>query len=157
MQKLDQVEWLRQNFAAMLPMEEQLATWAYAGHIQTSVETLGSTRQVLDFGHWNAVATYGTYRADHRTEQPSGTEKHQGRLLVAQVSPDEFVVTGADASVFFQLGSKGTGHAQILRVEEGRYEKGEWVPLRIWNGDQTDFGMRFRHTPVVLKVKMGTY
>ena len=28
---------------------------------------------------------------------------------------------------------------------------------RVWNGDQTDYGLNFTEEPVLLKVRMGTY
>lgn len=157
LQSSDQLDWFKENLAPILPMEEQVAAWNAAGHLQTSVEQPGATRQVLAFGQWNAVIDYGVYTAEHRSEQPSGTEKHDGRIMVAQIGPDEFVVTGIDATIRFQLGAGNPGHEQILSVEEGHYDHGAWVKRRIWNGDQTDFGMHFKHQPLVLKIKMGTY
>jgi hypothetical protein len=156
-QTSDRMNWLRENLSAILPMQEPLAAWLAAGHVQTSVETPDATRQVLSFGKWEAVINYGSYKPDHRTEQPSGTEKHDGRALVAQIGPDEFIITGINANVLFQLAEKEQGHAQILHVEEGAYEADKWTPIRLWNGDQTDHGMHFRHSPVVLQVKMGVY
>jgi beta-galactosidase GanA len=44
------------------------------------------------------------------------------------------------------------------RVEEGRFDAaGKWIMERNWNGDQADYGLNLPATPVVLKVKMGTY
>jgi len=46
---------------------------------------------------------------------------------------------------------------QILRVEEGRYEDGEWKFLRLWNGDETDFGLNFTNLGRVVRIRLGTY
>jgi len=43
------------------------------------------------------------------------------------------------------------------RVEEGHFEQGRWVFDRVWNGDETDYGLNFTDKPVVLKVRLGTY
>lgn len=46
---------------------------------------------------------------------------------------------------------------QFLRVEEGRFENGVFHFLRIWNGDETDWGLNFGAEPVVLRVSLATY
>ena len=45
----------------------------------------------------------------------------------------------------------------IERVEEGHYENGTWIMERVWNGDQTDWGLNFGERTHVLKIKMATY
>jgi beta-galactosidase GanA len=46
----------------------------------------------------------------------------------------------------------------MMRVEEGTFDKdGTWVMSRLWNGDQTDYGLNLTSQPRLLKVKMGTY
>lgn len=157
MQSAEQIGWLKENLASLLPMEQQLAEWSAGGHLQTSVEQVGATRQTLVFGRWDAIVDYGTFGYDHLTAQPSGTAKHMGRALVAQTGPNEFIATGIDSTIQFQLRAGNSGHEQILSVEEGQFEHGVWVRKRIWNGDQTDYGMQFHHQPIVLKIKMGTY
>jgi hypothetical protein len=65
------------------------------------------------------------------------------------LGPLDFLVTGFEASVNFELAA-GTDakplnqQAEILRAEEGKYVNGAWQPSRIWNGDQTDRGLQFR-------------
>jgi Domain of unknown function (DUF5597) len=76
---------------------------------------------------------------------------------VAQLAEDEFLVTGIDARITFQLASKQAGHAQILAAEEGQYENGHWKFLRLWNGDQTDFGLNFTRQGRIVHVRLGIY
>jgi hypothetical protein len=45
----------------------------------------------------------------------------------------------------------------FLRVEEGTYENGVFNFVRIWNGDETDWGLNFGSEPVVLRVPVATY
>jgi len=45
----------------------------------------------------------------------------------------------------------------IVKVEEGHFEGDNWVFDRIWNGDQTDYGLNLIDKPVWLKVTMGRY
>jgi hypothetical protein len=46
---------------------------------------------------------------------------------------------------------------QFARVEEGVYENGVWKFIRLWNGDQTDWGLNFTSVPQVLRVRLATY
>ena len=35
--------------------------------------------------------------------------------------------------------------------------QGQWVFERVWNGDQTDYGLNFTSAPQLLRVKLATY
>jgi beta-galactosidase GanA len=46
----------------------------------------------------------------------------------------------------------------VVRYEEGRFDDaGKWVFERIWNGDQTDYGLNFTDRPQLLRVVTATY
>jgi hypothetical protein len=45
----------------------------------------------------------------------------------------------------------------LLWVEEGRYDGTTWVPLRLWNGDETDYGLNFGGKGSLVRVKLGSY
>jgi hypothetical protein len=77
---------------------------------------------------------------------------------VAQLGPDEFLVTGLSARVDFRPTDAASGkHREFVRVEEGSYVDGKWKFLRLWNGDQTDYGLNFTTQPQVLRVTLMTY
>jgi len=48
-------------------------------------------------------------------------------------------------------------HRQFLRMEERTYQNGVSKPIRIWNGDQTDWGLNFGSEPQVLRVSLARY
>jgi beta-galactosidase GanA len=100
--------------------------------------------------------------------------------LVAQLSDNQFLVTGFNCRVDFRPAGTaqqqktqeivvGTGqtpsalidgnwqHRQFLRVEEGAYENGVFQSHRILNGDQTDWGLDFGSDSEVLQVSLATY
>lgn len=132
------------NFALLAPIGEQIARLNYAGNLKTAVEESGTARKTLHFGDVDAVVSFGFPQSDGN--RPPGTPDRQGRALVAQLGPYEFLVAGFDASVTFRLASaaEGTGEQlEILRAEEGTYDKDDWAPSRILNGDQTDRGLNF--------------
>lgn len=142
-----------ENFAVLRPMQTELARLNYDGKLQTGVEEKGSERQTLHFGDIDAVLSFGFPQSDGTF--PPGTAEQQGRGLVAQVGPDEFLVAGFDVSVSFRL--PAANHAQqleILRAEQGTYVDGKWTTSRILNGDETDRGLNFRSGSLPLPVRI---
>ena len=117
--------------------------------------------QTLVFGPWTATVGYGQPQFGGGrgggaavTPNPDPT----GRALIAQLGPDEFLVTGVTARVDFRpTDATGGKHHAYTRVEEGHYVDGKWKMARIWNGDQTDYGLNFRSLPQVLRVTLMTY
>jgi beta-galactosidase GanA len=145
-----------ENYALIGPMDREIARLNFAGALKTAVEEEGMPQTSLDLGKWRAKVSFG-YSQWGGGPKPPGTKEHRGRALVAELAPDEFLVTGIDARVEFEPSAKDAGKMQILRAEEGRYENGNWKFLRLWNGDETDFGLNFTHQGKVVHVKLGTY
>ena len=145
------------NFALLAPMDREIAKLNFEGKLKTSMEEVGKAQQELDFGPWQAKISYGYPQHDGR--RPPGTADAHGVALVAQLGPDEFLVTGVDASVSFHLSGRPQGvRMQILSAEEGSYQNGTWKPVRLWNGDETDRGLEFRaNDPVVVRVRLGKF
>jgi hypothetical protein len=141
------------NFALIDPMDRQIALLEFEGKLKTAVEEPGRTTQELDFGKWQATVSFGFPQPDGR--RAPGTKDAHGAALVAQLGPDEFLVTGVDASVAFHLpGKLPWMRSEILSAEQGAYENGVWTPTRLWNGDETDRGLCFHQHPEVVQVKM---
>ncbi|MGO4781832.1 DUF5597 domain-containing protein, partial [Lysobacter sp. 2RAB21] len=70
----------------------------------------------------------------------------------------EFLVTAYHARVNIVAADPDVAARQIYdRVEEGTYENGQWKFQRIWNGDQTDYGLNFSNGTQLLRVKLATY
>ncbi len=112
--------------------------------------------QHLDLGLWNAEVTYG--REMFWINPPKGNKPPSGGALIARLSDNEFLVTALRARVTFSGSQELDGrHTMIERVEEGHFDGENWVFERVWNGDQTDWGLNFTSTPHVLKVKMAAY
>jgi hypothetical protein len=144
------------NFALVAPMSREIAQWEFDDALKTAVEEPGQTTQELDFGAWQATVAFGYPQADGR--RAPGTHDAHGAAIVAQVGPDEFVVTAVDASVIFHLPGKLPWiHSEIVTAEQGVYQDGVWKPLRLWNGDETDRGLAFHGQHEVVRVKMGRF
>ena len=144
------------NFALFTPMNREIAALEFDGKLKTAVEEAGQAEQEVDFGEWQATVAFGFPQSDGR--RAPGTKDAHGAALVAQIGPDEFLVTGIDASVSFHLpGKQPWIRSQIISAEQGAYENGVWKPLRRWNGDETDRGLCFHSAPEVVRVKMGKF
>jgi hypothetical protein len=76
-------------------MSREIANFSFEGKLKTSIEEPGQSRQELDFGSWQATISYGFPQPDGR--RPPGTPDAHGAALIAQLGPDEFLVTGVDA------------------------------------------------------------
>ncbi|HYK35348.1 DUF5597 domain-containing protein [Alloacidobacterium sp.] len=146
-----------QNYALIEPMDREIAQWNFEGKLKTAVEEPGEPRTTLDFGKWKANVTFGL--PQYGDARVTGSKEHDGRALIVQISEDEFLVTGFDARVQFQLAEQQSNqHMQFLRVEEGGYQNGVWKMSRLWNGDQTDYGLNFnRQQGKVVRASLGTY
>ena len=67
-------------------------------------------------------------------------------------------MTGFFCRVEFRVSDAASGKQRnFLRVEEGTFEKGIFKASRIWNGDQTDWGLNFATAPQVLRVSLSTF
>jgi hypothetical protein len=145
-----------ENYALLAPLDRVLARLNYEGKLKTAVEEEGTPEQILTFGRWQAKVGFGFPQRDGEQHAP-GTKENAGRAIVAQLGPDEFLVTGIEARVTFFLSPEEKGHMQILKAEEGKYSDETWQPERIWNGDQTDRGLNFRHEHAAVRILLGTY
>jgi hypothetical protein len=144
------------NFALIAPMDREIARLEFEGKLKTAVEEPGQTAQEIDFGGWQVTVAYGFPQPDGR--RAPGTKDAHGAALVAQLGPDEFLVTGVDASINFHLPGKSPWvRSQIISAEQGTYENGVWKPLRRWNGDESDRGLCFYEKPEVVRVKLGRF
>jgi hypothetical protein len=145
------------NFALLGPVSREIARLNFEGKLKTAVEEAGQSQQELDFGTWQATVSYGFPQRDGR--RPPGTTDAHGAALVAQLGPDEFLITGVDASISFHLPGRLPGlRMQILTAQEGSYQNETWKPARLWNGDETDRGLNFHEDDAaVVRVRLGKF
>ena len=165
-----------QNYALIGPMMRDIARLNFEGRLQATAEVESEAAQVLHFGNWDALVSFGSGGRGPEKGNPEPV----GRALVARLNDNQFLVTGYACRVDFRpAGTEqqrksgnivaGTGqtpsaqidgkwqHRQFLRVEEGVYENGAFKFMRILNGDQTDWGLNFGFEPEVLRVSVAVY
>ncbi|MFC3114002.1 DUF5597 domain-containing protein [Cellvibrio fontiphilus] len=123
---------------------------------QHAKDKAAALTQLVDAGLWDIEVTYG--RPMFWIAPPEGNTPAAGGALVVQLSDNEYLVTAHKARVEFKPSAELINKKYMIdRVEEGRYENGKWILSRVWNGDQTDWGLNFSDRPVLLKVKMAAY
>jgi hypothetical protein len=132
---------------------------ARLGASRLSAEALapraGNPPERLSFGPWEDIVSFGLAQfgpGGHSKGNPEPT----GRALVAQLAPDQFLVAGYFCRVDFRSTLAGR-QRRFLDVEEGAYHHGAFHRTRLWNGDQTDWGLNFTSAPQVLRVTLSTY
>jgi hypothetical protein len=164
------------NYRLIGPMQREIARLNFEGKLQAVAEEQGKVTETLKFGSWDALVSYGTSGRGPAVGNPSPI----GRALVAQLNDNQFLVTGFFCRVDFRPAGteqqrksqhilEGAGqtpsalidgkwqHRQFIGVEEGTFENGTFKFQRIWNGDETDWGLKFGEDPVALRVTLATY
>jgi beta-galactosidase GanA len=150
-----------EGFRLLGSFDRELAALAFAGTVKTAVEEPGISQKELNFEGWRAVVSfppsYGVAAAPLSTTSDTRGLK-AGRVVVASLGENEFLVAGIDCRVQFALPIPAKGRQmQLLRVEEGHYDGTTWIPSRLWNGDETDYGLNFGGKGSLLRVKLGSY
>ena len=145
------------NYELFAPMDREIARLNFEGKLQAASEDPADHYQTLNFGDWKANITYGLpqFGGDEK-HAAKGNDPADGGALVAQLAPNEFLVTALHARVDLSPADPAK-QRQFVRVEEGAYTNGVWHMTRIWNGDQTDYGLNFTSVPQVLRVTIATY
>jgi hypothetical protein len=167
------------NYRLIGPMQREIARLNFEGKLQAAAEEPGKATEILPFENWNAEVAFGALR---RGASPSAEPpKPSGRILVAQLGDNQFLVTGYDCRIDFRpAGTEqqkksqhvvpGTDetpsalidgkwqHRQFLRLEQVTWEDGAFKRVRTTGGrgGETN-GLYFGETPVVLRVSLTTY
>ena len=179
----DTIEQFAQHYRALAPAMREWArlgfesrVWGVAEPLDTTTDTqkiwnaeatpeekeqfakdrASALTQTLDLGLWNAEITYG--RPMFWIAPPEGNTPAAGGALIAQLNDNEYLITAHKARVELKPSAELAGKKYMVeRVEEGHYENGKWIMERVWNGDQTDWGLNFTARAHLLKIKMASY
>ncbi len=157
---------LRDVYRLIAPWQRVWARLAFESRVWGVSEPDDRSSQAIDLGDWTATVGYRRWQFGQPDwtwlgplDEVSGTETPNGGVVVAQIAPGEFIVTGHRARVDFAAKPSADGKRRmVLRVEEGHFDgAGAWVFDRIWNGDQTDYGLNFTDRPRLLRVVTAAY
>jgi Domain of unknown function (DUF5597)/Beta-galactosidase len=141
------------EYALLNPMMREFSKWGYEGRIRAVVEHEDHAAQIIELGKWQAIVNFGSgerIASDKINEQPTG------KLMVVKMADDEFILVGTSCRISFRPAGRDSVRAwQYGKAEEIHYEKGTFKPLRILNGDETDWGgPRFGASPTMVRASL---
>jgi len=153
----DALQPFARNFELLSPIEGKLAEGNLEGKVRGFSEDPENHTQTANFERWQAVVSYGLPSFGNWMK-PKGNTPPDGGAIILALGTDEFLVAGHHCRVDFTPAA--TGKKRLwLKVEEGRYDAaGNWKTERIWNGDQTDYGLNLKSDEnILLKVRVTTF
>ena len=159
------IEAFASKYRLFEPMAGAWARIAAANPTWGVAKPEDESSQSTTMGRWNVNVSYSEWQFGSRDSpwlesDPHPTEGQPvGGAVVVQVEPNVFYVAASDARVGFGLAEPQPGeNSMMLKVEEGMLEPdGSFTMGRVWNGDQTDYGLNFTSQPVLLRVTLGSY
>ena len=145
---LDPEGQVSQAYKLLSEMLPQLANWQAAGKVAALLVAEGEQPQPVSLGGYKITLTAGRAQASaSKTEalglggvslntraMPADTRPFS---LIVNTAPGEFLFIGANGTPTFTPDSPGPARAAIVTRDEGRFEKGKWIPARRINGDET--------------------
>jgi beta-galactosidase GanA len=159
------IEAFASKYALFAPMARHWAKLAFEHPTWGTAKGKDAANESSVMGAWKITAKFDLWQFGERewtwlSADPAPTVgKDVGGAVVAQLGSDEFLIAGSNVRIVLGLDKPAKGEAALIsRVEEGRFDgRGTWVMRRVWNGDQTDYGLNFVDTPTLLRVYMGRY
>jgi hypothetical protein len=82
----------------------------------------------------------GGYWLRVRFNRPIETGKAPAAGLIIASEDDEYIVAGAGFTLSFAPKPGEEANVEILTLDEGKFEKGRWIPSRRLNGDESQGG-----------------
>ena len=143
-----------QDYAVLSGIDNIMAEWVYQGKVKAVVEHDDHAEQILDLGLWQAKIAFGAINRNVIKPNTIPT----GRTMIVQLEPNKFMVIGSLCNITFKPLKQNLNKPwQYLKVEEGHYKNGTFEPLRILNGDETDWGgPRFDKQTTLLQIELVT-
>jgi beta-galactosidase GanA len=151
-------------YRLLAPMASEWARLSFTKPVWGASEPDDRSSRTLDLGRWQATLSFNEWQFGMKEwfgdlkDKPEWSGSPSGGALLAQLGPDEYLLTGQHVRVSFAPAEGRKVNGLIFAsVEEGTYAGGKWSRIRIWNGDQTDYGLNLTGEPRVLRVRLATY
>jgi hypothetical protein len=147
-----------EQYAMLAPIARRIAKANLDGKVVGVSEDPENHAQEIPFGRWSVVVQYGMPSFGNWM-QAKGNTPADGGAVVIELGLDEYLVAGHHARVDFKPTFAPGKKRLFLKVEEGSYDAaGNWKMARIWNGDQTDYGLNLKADEnVLLRVRLTTF
>jgi hypothetical protein len=147
-----------QQYALLEPIARLIAKANLEGKVVGVSEEPENHSREIPFGRWAVEVQYGMPSFGNWM-QPKGNTPADGGAVVIELGPDEYLVAGHHVRVDFKPTFAAGKKRLFLKVEEGSYDAaGNWKMARIWNGDQTDYGLNLKADEnTLLRVSLTTF
>jgi Domain of unknown function (DUF5597)/Glycosyl hydrolases family 35 len=119
------------NYELLQPLLPLIAKEQYTGKLHALIQGVGNGEgwaETVPIDSGLAAVVHFTTTFD--------PEKPRGCGLLIELAPDDFIVAGTGMTVDFMKLQGPPGKAEILSVEDGTYQNGEWLATRRLNGDE---------------------
>jgi len=151
-------------YRLLVPIAREWAALSFKSRVWGASEPDDRTSRQLDLGRWQATLSFNEWQFGMKEwfgdlkDKPEWPAYPSGGALIAQLGPDDFLLTGQRVRVnFAPAGNRKANGLIYASVEEGTYTGGQWRKSRVWNGDQTDYGLNLTEEPRLLRVRLATY
>ena len=151
-------------YRLLAPMAREWARLGFEKRVWGGGEPDDHAPRKFELGRWTVTLAFNEWQFGQKQWFPPGTPNPDwapypsGGALLAELGPDEYLLTGQRVRVNFEPAADRKVNGLIFAtVEEGGYRDGKWTRTRIWNGDQTDYGLNLTDEPRVLRVRLATY
>ena len=93
---------------------------------------------MVDSDNPDTTVNMGHYQIDIKIQGGRTTDGNPvlGYALLIEIEPEEYVIAGKNVNIQFSLSNRQSEVTGIRFAEEGKFEKGIWIPGRRLNGDQ---------------------
>jgi len=153
---------IAESYRLLGPMAAELSRWQADGKLHAVVQDYRKDFELLHLEQYDVLVEFGRPNWGFGTGE---TQTGDGRVLIAEAGPAEFVLTGFHARVSFRArrglpapGQRKPGDGgRFFLVEEGAYQDGQWKVRRRLNGDQTDFGLNLPQSGAVYRAVLESY
>jgi hypothetical protein len=144
------------GFGLLKPALPVIAELQGTDKLKVAVEEDAITGRMLSFDGYDILVRF--HPSARNAPPVTAPAAPSGRVLVAQLGPDEFLLAGFDAAVDFKpsMGSDFT-RTQFLLVEEGTYVNGVWRTTYLRNGNFSIGGVMLSPQGAMVKVKLMKY
>jgi beta-galactosidase GanA len=151
-------------YRLLAPIAREWASLSFKSRVWGASEPDDRAGRKLDLGRWQVTLSFNEWQFGMKEwfgdlkDKPEWPAYPSGGALIAQLGPDDFLLTGQRVRVYFAPAEgRKTNGLIYASVEEGTYASGKWRKSRVWNGDQTDYGLNLTEEPQLLRVRLATY
>ncbi|SMF56224.1 Beta-galactosidase GanA [Alteromonadaceae bacterium Bs31] len=164
--KQDDINAFAANYALIADGSSEWARLGFENGIWGAARGDDNKPRHFDLGDWHAKISFDEWPFGYRAWLPANSkglknanEFNNAGLLITKINETTFLATGTNARIEFSADPKALPgeKAIFVSVEEVKFQNGEWVFQRMWNGDQTDYGLNFTTLNKTFRITLASY